>query len=69
VLAADKCSAALRHEIAFILGQMEFTNENDGLAPAGEGIEEGNGKGGTAENVAVTALISNLKTSDEHPMV
>jgi len=48
---------------------MEFTNENDGLAHAGEGSEEGSGKGGTAENVAVTALISNLKKSEEHPMV
>ena len=32
VLSTDSCSAALRHEIAFILGQMEFTSETSGEA-------------------------------------
>ena len=30
VLAIDASSAALRHEIAFVLGQLEFTSENGG---------------------------------------
>jgi HEAT repeat protein len=66
VLATDTRSAALRHEIAFILGQLEFTSENDGLSDAPAGAE---GQGQKRENVAVAALIQNLGKLDEHPMV
>jgi hypothetical protein len=53
VLSADKCSAALRHEIAFILGQMEFASEtgqgdkggSGGAARQGAGAGEGEGEG------------------------
>ena len=67
VLATDKRSAALRHEIAFILGQMEFTSENDGLTDEPADGQEGQNQG--KENVAVTALIQNLGNCDDHPMV
>ena len=61
VLSSDTSSAALRHEIAFILGQIEFSSENTGGVDGAEG--------GDVENVAVTALVANLCNEDEHEMV
>ena len=75
VLSVDTCSAALRHEIAFILGQMEFTSENGQGGHGSTGGADGQGEAGAGahagahENVAVSALVRNLRNTQEHAMV
>lgn len=62
VLSADRTSPVLRHEIAFLLGQMDDDADD---AENKAGTDNSN----TENDIATSALIENLAEPDEHVMV